>query len=405
MSKRKNKNNDQTYPNKRTKLDEHNQDNGYETDSESCNDTSNVAIKEKKGYKKRLLIGENGYSYTKALIKKHEISHPELGSAIVATEISTAVDKDRIDDIKQNKEYLENHCVEIIEGQNASIENLVKKYKEKQRFPRIHFNLPHDGRSYENWGGSAPVNELFEKVKDLQEIGDRIHMALPKKHVEDQLDIYSLNYPYTPTNFYGIFESSTHNGYKLIDKRKFGRIRYPDYQHAKTKNGYPAAVAETAREYIFEKISKTRLTRDNDGGFDYKFLVPKKIFGYTNYLQASHAGGEMSSNILDALDKAGAELTVLLAYLEYDVKDKQIDAGWSHPCILQALAHIQGINLYIWQKDHDSLIPHLSYPEYIIEGANSTIDLLFVNGNHFERLDPTNSKDPVENMPTKKLTL
>ncbi len=80
------------------------------------------------------------------------------------------------------------------------------------------------------------------------------------------------------------------------------------------------------------------------------------------------------------------DLNVINGYLDYDVKDKQIDTGWSHPCVLQALAHIRGIRLTIWVKGNDQLIPHEYYHEYTPPGATERKHLLFVNGNHFELL-------------------
>lgn len=80
------------------------------------------------------------------------------------------------------------------------------------------------------------------------------------------------------------------------------------------------------------------------------------------------------------------DLNVVTGYLNYDVKDKQIGAGWSHPCLLQALAHIRGIGLCIWVKANDQLIPHKFYHQYIPQGATETRHLLFFNGNQFQHL-------------------
>ncbi len=83
---------------------------------------------------------------------------------------------------------------------------------------------------------------------------------------------------------------------------------------------------------------------------------------------------------------------VISAYINYDVRDRQIDHGWSHPAILQALAQIQGIGLRIWRRDdQENLIPHRTneydYAEHIPRGATQITDLVFVNGNHFNRVE------------------
>ena len=82
------------------------------------------------------------------------------------------------------------------------------------------------------------------------------------------------------------------------------------------------------------------------------------------------------------------DLAILTAYVDYDIRDKKIEAGWSHPAILQALAHVQGIELYIWRlSTNQQVMPHGYYPHYSSGQVSKRIDLLFVNGNHFERLE------------------
>ena len=71
----------------------------------------------------------------------------------------------------------------------------------------------------------------------------------------------------------------------------------------------------------------------------------------------------------------------------YDVRDKRIDSGWAHPCVLQALAHLQGIRLRLWQLNgQNELISHPHYPVLGAEALPET-NLLFVNNNHFDRLE------------------
>ncbi|CAM4403131.1 MAG: hypothetical protein LEGION0398_MBIBDBAK_01206 [Legionellaceae bacterium] len=108
---------------------------------------------------------------------------------------------------------------------------------------------------------------------------------------------------------------------------------------------------------------------------------------------------QLEANDNELIKNFSTELTVAKAYINYDVHDKKIDAGWSHPAILQALAHIQKIELYIWQPSgNKKLIPHTYYPHYSSDKANNRIDLLFINGNHFDRLerfDVCHSRDPI----------
>jgi len=81
-------------------------------------------------------------------------------------------------------------------------------------------------------------------------------------------------------------------------------------------------------------------------------------------------------------------LTLISAYIDYDVKDKKIDDGWCHPLILYALAQIRGVHLHLYViGDNGKMVPHRLYPEHHPVDAKDSAKLLFINGNHFERLE------------------
>lgn len=84
-------------------------------------------------------------------------------------------------------------------------------------------------------------------------------------------------------------------------------------------------------------------------------------------------------------------LIVQSAYIQYDVIEKKIDGGWAHPKILQALAHIDGQNLRIWVLGPDgALARHIvgdeNYNTPLSLTTDKRIDLLFINGDHFDVL-------------------
>lgn len=73
-------------------------------------------------------------------------------------------------------------------------------------------------------------------------------------------------------------------------------------------------------------------------------------------------------------------LNILKAYLEFDIKHKQIDAGWAHPLILQAIAHIKGLNLRLWETEPaDGKLKQLpQYSTYQVTNPEAeTLNLLF----------------------------
>lgn len=93
-------------------------------------------------------------------------------------------------------------------------------------------------------------------------------------------------------------------------------------------------------------------------------------------------------HVIINLDTYFNDINIVKAYINYDVRDKQIDDGWAHPCVLQALAKIAGVNLFIWQLDNQGeIIPHPYFPSIRPENAKARIDLLFSNHNHFEKID------------------
>ncbi len=90
----------------------------------------------------------------------------------------------------------------------------------------------------------------------------------------------------------------------------------------------------------------------------------------------------------DALKQQADDLNLISAYIDYDVKDKKIDGGWCHPLILYALAHIRGVHLRLYEIGGDGkMIPHRHHPEYSPPNATDSAQLLFINRNHFERVE------------------
>jgi hypothetical protein len=101
-----------------------------------------------------------------------------------------------------------------------------------------------------------------------------------------------------------------------------------------------------------------------------------------------NTSGPANTEALAKLRGYADDLVVLQAYLDYDVRDKKVDAGWAHPAILQVLAHIQGIELYIWcLAGNGQLQPHVLYSHYKPSNIKQRVELLFGKDNHLERLE------------------
>ncbi|MEI7494547.1 MAG: Rossmann-like fold-containing protein, partial [Alphaproteobacteria bacterium] len=217
--------------------------------SKDDKNTQNIQVNEKTRYKKRLFVGEGIFSYTVSFLKKH----PELSRFIIATELDSEKKllEKHGDSFKKNMDYLHNNNVDIMFGVDA------KKLHEddrlsKHRFKRIQFNCPY----YKNSPNTRVlVEQFFQSARQLQKIGDRIHVVLPQSDSWKDLVRYQ-------GVVYAIYAACTKAGYQYVKKRQFTSThkeknkvwkRYPGYEHVETKGGGSAPVVDNSREYIFEK--------------------------------------------------------------------------------------------------------------------------------------------------------
>ena len=147
-------------------------------------------------------------------------------------------------------------------------------------------------------------------------------------------------------------------------------------------------------------IKESLLTEAFIQYLEHKELATSRLLtAFRNYQQAVQQNNNVDETTAQ-LYRYADDLAILNAYLDYDIRDKKIDIGWSHPAILQALAHVQAIELYIWQlSTNQQVMPHGYYPHYSPGQVSGRIDLLFVNGNHFERLERLVPHSPQQTLP------
>jgi len=190
--------------------------------------------------RKRLLLGEGNFSYTDSILKKHQLTHPNLATAITATEIDNTLYNSYSVTIHKLRE----RGTSVLYGIDAS---KIDSHFKGKRFERIHWNCPL----------KFPVEELrrlirqfFQAAHSLQLTGDRIHMALAINGKGQKTDDF---YARRQIEYYNIVSAATAVGYRLIGKRRFDVERYPDYKHAKT--GKEEGFDCLKREFIFEKTN------------------------------------------------------------------------------------------------------------------------------------------------------
>ncbi|MBS0616184.1 MAG: DUF2431 domain-containing protein [Verrucomicrobia bacterium] len=200
----------------------------------------NISSRASSVLKKRLFIGEGDFSYTVALIEKHQAKYPQLPKFITATEFLEPVNEEmvlkRVEDLKAKG-------VTVLFGTDG--QEIHRTFQGK-RFERIHWNCPFPfARQRE--GMEKVMPRFFESASKLQLTGDRIHVTL--------MQGTSDNYWKTRQRENPILEGATYAGYRLIRKRLFGGQRYPGYVHVMTgrKEKYSAGGVE--REFVFEKTT------------------------------------------------------------------------------------------------------------------------------------------------------
>lgn len=122
-------------------------------------------------------------------------------------------------------------------------------------------------------------------------------------------------------------------------------------------------------------------------------LLTRNFFDYLR--ERGVIGSDVSHDtVIDSLGSYMSDLAVLQGYLDYDVREGRIDSGWAHPSVLQGLAFVRSLELRIWRRgSQGELLPHrgemYDFSEYQPSSGvvNGRVDLLFSNGNHFERLE------------------
>ncbi len=195
--------------------------------------------------KKRLLIGEGNFTFTEALLSKHQDTHPKLSQSIIATELLAPVNQEVIDRVF----FLQKQGVEILFDVDAK--NIGRFFKGR-RFERIHWNCPFgdkDPKSRETFQKVLPL--FFQSCSSLQLIGDRIHVTLVQEEPTSSNGYWKIRQKENP-----IVEASVLAGYGLIRKRHFGTDRYTQYCHSKTRQEQSYSGGDEKREFVFEKVAE-----------------------------------------------------------------------------------------------------------------------------------------------------
>lgn len=194
-----------------------------------------LGLDPEKKCKNILLIGENDFSFTEALLNKHKKTHKQLPLAITATELGAPPQSawSRIASLQERK-------VKILFGIDGT---LIHKTFKGKRFEHIQWNCPFSGGSQsEKEAFKSVMPAFFESCSKLQLFGDQVHVTLIQ---DSRLGVRQMENP--------IVFGATSASYRLIRKNNFGAERYPGYIHTKTGSGSKWNSEGVEREFVFEK--------------------------------------------------------------------------------------------------------------------------------------------------------
>lgn len=227
--------------------------------------------------KKRLFVGEGDFSYTEALLKKHQKTHPNLGKSIVATDLYIVENEG----INIRIQKLKEAGVEVKSGVDAR--SLHEFFKE-QRFKRIHWNCPFKFQQDEKEEFKDVIPQFFKACNQLQKVKDRVHVTLVQNE-DDSLDTWHTKNRQKQNP---IVLGSASVGYRLIRKRVFGNQRYPGYRHVKSGRTTEYIEGGVEREFVFEKTGrsgslKNPLELQDENEKKYKILSDR-----TDYVNESN---------------------------------------------------------------------------------------------------------------------
>ncbi|MFH1333790.1 MAG: class I SAM-dependent methyltransferase [Pseudomonadota bacterium] len=233
------------------------------------------------GYKNRLFLGDGNFSAAASLFYKHNPSK-NLGPFFTVTEYMSEETTQQTHGalFARNVQYLKTNGADVQFGIDA---RYLSDYFSGRRFHSIHFNFPHDRSNFKERTLPNLLKEFFKSAAEVQKIGDKIHIAIPKHPDKEKRKFYE-------SYVYALYEAAAETGYRLAYKRPFGKERYPGYQHTKTGSSDSATVTEDAREYVFECIEP--IHKDTLHIITQKSQPPKK----TAYNETGYALPEMDTD-------------------------------------------------------------------------------------------------------------
>lgn len=208
------------------------------------------------------------------------------------------------------------------------------------------------------------------KIIDYFSFQEELRNAYPNIDIEKALDRSLILTPKSKD-----FSQNSPKGYRIHDVESDEDCGYTGFRITrenafKLLNDRVKDVSASLPPAISQLLTKNEF---------YDYLIKKKFIEPT-----------ISFSVIQTqLESYSKNPEVIAGYIQCGIEDKiPEEIGWAHPVVLQALAHIQRIEIHMWQlgKNH-CLVPYSLSGDYdTSNGAKQRLDLLYTHGNHFERL-------------------
>ncbi len=272
------------------------QSDGYEADFDEK--TNN---KTDKKYKKRLFLGEGDFSYTVSLLWKQRLKHPQLATAIIATEF---LSKGALADCTYGEQFTRN-CDELEQwGVDVQFEIDAKNLQAhfpKTQFHRINFNCPQTtSGNYRGQIEDRPatlISRFLGSADKILSANGRIHIVLPNNH--EPLSAKTLVQDFTNVQ-YRLMEALHNKSHVVVAKRKFvdadGTQRYQYYVHHPTprdNRNQKQYQVNKIREYVIKRKGELNKERGE------KAKEPLELQdAYVKYLDTANYGEQNKKMLL-----------------------------------------------------------------------------------------------------------
>jgi hypothetical protein len=206
------------------------------------------------------------------------------------------------------------------------------------------FVMPQGGERRELRRTASNADELFNEVERPYSRNSNVFKKL--EHTQNRNSFFSaMEDCVTDTannQQYNVLTNhkDSDSGYKALEENR--NTAYNSLlEH---RNTYAAQLCPAIEQQLLDNKFIQYL---NDNGFDNLSRLHRQ------YQDAMQNNRNVDTHRQALLNTATHD-NVLRGYLAYDVKDKQVNGGYSHPQVLLALAHLRQVDLTLWQPSDNT---------------------------------------------------